>query len=75
MDDVLVDARGLEPPGPFERVVDALSRLQPEERVLLLLDREPRPLFRFLVDNGYGYSVRWLDEPDAHCEVTIWERT
>jgi uncharacterized protein (DUF2249 family) len=75
MDDVVIDARGLEPPGPFERVVAALSRLQPQERVLLMLDREPRPLFRFLLDNGYGYSVRWVDEPGSWCEVTIWEPT
>jgi uncharacterized protein (DUF2249 family) len=73
MDDIVIDARGLEPPGPFERVVEALSRLRPGERVLLILDREPRPLYRFLGNNGYQYRVQWSAEPDPRCEIRIWE--
>jgi TusA-related sulfurtransferase len=73
MADIVIDARGLEPPGPFERVVDALTRLQPDDRVVLMLDREPRPLYRFLAENGYQYRVRWTEDPDPHCEIRIWE--
>jgi uncharacterized protein (DUF2249 family) len=70
---IVVDARGLEPPEPFERVVEALSRLGVDEEVLLLLDREPRPLYRFLSANGYRWSVAVDDGPPPCVEVRIRE--
>jgi len=70
---ILVDARGLEPPEPFERVIDALARLQPEEEVLLLLDRAPVPLYRFLHANAYEYTSASF--PDGRVEVRIRDRS
>jgi uncharacterized protein (DUF2249 family) len=70
---IVVDARGLEPPEPFERVVEALSRLGADEEVLLLLDREPRPLYRFLSANDYRWSVTVDDGPPPRVDVRIRE--
>ena len=72
-DDVQIDARGLQAPEPMELVLDALARLEPQQRVALLIEREPRPLFRILLNNGYRYSV----EQDADgiaglYRVLIW---
>jgi uncharacterized protein (DUF2249 family) len=68
---ITIDARQLEPPEPFERVIDALGKLAPGDQVLLILDREPRPLYRFLSSNNYGYQATWTE--DGACEVRIWE--
>lgn len=66
---IVVDARGLEPPGPFEMAMEAVADLQPGARVVLLLDRMPHPLFRVLDRDGYGYTPRVCD--DGSVEVTI----
>lgn len=66
-----IDARGLLPPEPFERVLEALRCLPAGETVLLILDREPVPLFRFLLRNHYRFETRWV-APDR-CETLISE--
>lgn len=67
----VIDGRGLLPPEPFERVVEALADLDEGERVLLIVQCEPRPLYRFLESNDY----RWKAEsfPDGRVEVLISE--
>lgn len=53
--DHLIDARGLEPPEPFVRAMEALDVLDRGDCsvLLLLLDREPFPLYRVLDEHGY----------------------
>lgn len=53
-----IDGRGLEPPEPFELTMDALESCDPSESVLLLLSREPFPLYRALERNGYSRETR-----------------
>ena len=53
----IVDARGLEPPEPFERALEALSGLQAGQQFTLLLDRMPHPLLRMLDRDGYRNEV------------------
>lgn len=57
-----IDARGLQPPEPFERVVSALENLMPGDEIVLLLHREPHPLFNMLARNGYHYRVEHRDD-------------
>jgi uncharacterized protein (DUF2249 family) len=59
--EIYLDLRGLEPPEPMERVLDALAALQPGEHVRMLIDREPRPLYRILEQNGYVYDAAPAD--------------
>ena len=70
---IRIDARELAPPEPFERVIAALSRMPAGEEVLLILDREPVPLYRFLQANGYAYATQRF--PDGRVEVSIREQT
>ncbi len=56
-----VDARGLEPPEPFERAMDALANLKAGEQFTLLLDRMPHPLIRLLDRDGYRHEVNFHD--------------
>lgn len=68
---IIVDARGLQSPEPFERVVDALSGLALGDQLKLIINQEPRPLYRFLERNRYAYKAESF--ADGRFEITIWE--
>jgi uncharacterized protein (DUF2249 family) len=65
-----LDVRGLEPPEPLEKVLDALERLPAGEQLCMLIEREPRPLYRILANNGFAHRTAML--PGFLYEVTIW---
>jgi uncharacterized protein (DUF2249 family) len=70
--DIVIDAREMEPPEPFVRTMEALDQIGPGERLLLLLMREPNPLYRALDLNGFAYkSDRSVD---GVCEILIWRK-
>lgn len=56
-DQILLDLRGLAPPEPLERVIDALANLPPGRRLRMLIEREPLPLYHILQRNGYSYET------------------
>ena len=75
IDEILIDARGLEPPEPMEQVMQALARLRPGDSIRLLLHREPFPLYPLLAERGYRHTTRMeadgsyvilIRQPDAH---------
>ena len=70
--ELFLDLRGLFPPERMERVLDALTALQPRQQVRLLIDREPHPLFRILERNGYLYRTT-QPEPGLF-QIVIEER-
>ena len=65
----VIDARGLEPPQPFEIVMEAIADLPPGERVTLLLDRMPYPLFRILDRDHYRYESRVREDGAVEIDV------
>jgi uncharacterized protein (DUF2249 family) len=67
--DILLDLRGLAPPEPLERVLDALDTLGPGDRLRMLIEREPLPLYRILLRNGYQYQTAMRG--DTLFEITI----
>ena len=64
-----VDARGLEPPEPFERAMEALADLPPGCQFTLLIDRMPHPLLRILERDGYRHEAGFRD--DGAVEILI----
>ncbi len=70
---IVVDARGLEPPEPMVRVLNALDELPRGERLLMLIHIEARPLFRRLQRNQFAYRCEL--KPEGHFEVTIWHKS
>lgn len=56
-DEILVDARWLEPPQPMEMVLHALSLLRPGQHIRLLLHREPFPLYAHLDSRDYRHDA------------------
>jgi len=69
---IRIDARRLEPPEPFERVMEALCELEPGGEVLLILNREPVPLYGVLQRNGYSWNTTRFD--DGRFEILIREK-
>jgi len=65
-----LDARGWEPPEPMVRVLAALDGLPRGSKIVVLLNCEPRPLFRILKIQGFSY--RCGPVPEGHFEVTVW---
>ena len=58
IDEILLDARGLEPPEPMEKVMQTLALLRPGQSIRLLLHREPFPLYAVLAERGYAHETR-----------------
>jgi uncharacterized protein (DUF2249 family) len=63
----VVDARYMEPPGPFVATMEMLDTLKDGEKMLLLLFREPHPLYKVLRQNGRPASRL----PDGTFEILI----
>ena len=70
--DIVIDARGMEPPEPMVRSMEALDQLGADERLLVLLPREPFPLYRALEINGFSWQTQ--RRPDGTVEVLIQRR-
>lgn len=70
--DITIDVCGLEPPEPMARTLEALSLLKSGQRLCMLIDREPRPFYRVLENNGYQYNATL--RPDYRYEILIWHK-
>lgn len=71
--DIVLDARGLEPPEPLVLTMQALERLAPTEKLQVLLPREPYPLYRALALNGFSWQTAYRS--DGTVEVLIGHET
>jgi hypothetical protein len=68
--EITLDVRGMEPPGPLVLVLETIGDFQAGDRLRLVIDCHPTPLFKLLERNGYGYRM----EPGKESlhEITIW---
>ena len=71
--DRIIDGRGLEPPKPFVKTMEALDAIEPGQTVLLVLGREPFPLYRALELNGFVWRTTHAD--DGTVEVLMWHKS
>lgn len=65
----VIDARGMLPPEPLELTLAALDDLQRGGEIVLLLYREPFPLYDILRRNGYSHRIE--TRPDGTVEIHI----
>jgi uncharacterized protein (DUF2249 family) len=70
--DKIIDGRDMEPPEPFVRTLEALDTLGPQEKLLLILTREPHPLYRALVKQGFTYATEVTLQ--GTLEILIWRK-
>ena len=68
----ILDVRGLEPPEPMVRVLEAIDSLLREEVLCMVHNREPFPLYPVLAEQGYAHSTTVNDE--GYYEIRIWRR-
>lgn len=67
---IVIDAREMEPPEPFVATMDALDAMDPSHKLLLILTREPYPLYRALQKQGYVYQTEVTMQ--GTIEILIW---
>ena len=68
---LVVDARGLEPPQPMMKILEALAGLELGGQLVALTDRPPRFLHAKLDDRGYRYATE--KTKDGWSETRIWK--
>ncbi|MBY0556799.1 MAG: DUF2249 domain-containing protein [Burkholderiaceae bacterium] len=68
--DAVLDVRGMEPPEPMVKVLEALDLLAPGGRLQVLIDRQPVPLYQVLQRNGYSHLTSPGDA--GGYQVLIW---
>lgn len=72
-DELFLNVCNLQPPEPMEQVLDKLSQLEPGQALRVLIDREPKPLYRILGNNGFSYQAE--ARPDYLYEILIRHKT
>jgi TusA-related sulfurtransferase len=65
-----LDTRNMAPPEPLERVRAAIDGFEPGDRLKVLIDFEPLPLYRILDRNGLRHRAERGAE--GHYEIAIW---
>ncbi|WP_034295823.1 DUF2249 domain-containing protein [Herbaspirillum sp. RV1423] len=70
--EISLDVRGLAPPEPLERVLDTLAAIGAQQKLRVLIGREPIPLFVILDKNGYAHSMSRRSA--SLFEILIWRR-
>lgn len=72
MNERLLDARDLEPPEPLERVLAEMETLQGNERIRMILQREPYLLYPILEREQFAYELTMAPENEFH--ILIWRK-
>lgn len=67
----VIDGRGLMPPEPFELTLAALDDLKVGDELVLLLYREPHPLYQVLKQNGYAYRLETHNDGTFAIHITL----
>jgi uncharacterized protein (DUF2249 family) len=67
--DLTLDVRSLPAPEPLEQCLEALDDLAPGQRLHMLIDREPHPLYTLLDRAGFRHDCLF---EDPHYRITIW---
>lgn len=71
--EITLDVRGMEAPEPLERILETIADFGVEDRLRVIIDCRPLPLFRILERNGYAY--REAPGVDSNFEITIWKQS
>ena len=70
--DITLDVRGMEPPEPLEKVLQTIEGFGLGDRLKVVIDCRPQPLFRILERTGFAY--REDAGAASRYEITIWRR-
>jgi uncharacterized protein (DUF2249 family) len=68
--EIVLDVRRMEPPEPLERVLEAIDNFAVGDRLTVVIDCRPLPLYRILDRNGFAYREKPGGE--SLYEISIW---
>lgn len=71
--DIVLDVRDLEPPEPLERALDSLAVLKNNQRLRMIIGREPFPLYDMLHKRGYLRET--VVRADGDYEILVWRES
>lgn len=71
MSDIHLDVRNMAAPEPLEHCLEALAELKPGQKIQMLIDREPYPLYSILDRDGFQHECKF---EDTHYLITIWHK-
>jgi hypothetical protein len=72
LQELIVDARWLEPPEPMELTLEAIEHLPANGCLRLLIHRTPHLLFPIL--HEWGYLYHGTSNDDGSYEILIWRK-
>ncbi len=62
----------LDPPGPMEKILEAIEILTPGHYLRILHNREPFPLYTLLDEYGYRHCIR--EGKQTLFEIFVWKK-
>ena len=68
--EITLDVRGMEPPEPLEKVLEAIGDFVPGDKLRLVIDCRPLPLYRILERNAFAY--REAPGTESNYVISIW---
>ncbi len=69
---ITLDVPGMEPPEPLQNVLETIEGFGDGDRLTVVIDCRPQPLFRILERTGFAY--REETGASSRYEITIWRR-
>jgi tRNA 2-thiouridine synthesizing protein A len=66
---MILDNRGLEPPQPMMRTLEALEKLGENETLTIINDRKPMFLFEQLDELGYRYQTEQQEDGSYRVKI------
>jgi uncharacterized protein (DUF2249 family) len=71
--EIVLDVRGMEPPEPMERVLEAIDAFVAGDKLKLVIDCRPLPLYRILGRNGFAFREK--PGTESLYEIEIWRES
>jgi len=65
-----LDVRGLPPPEPFEKIMQALQTLSAGTELQVRIHREPFPLYDVLRDSGFAWQTDRVAEDEFRITIS-----
>ena len=78
MELITIDVSELEPPEPMTEILKSLSNLAPLQCLKVIHSREPFPLYKKLIEAGWGYCCQMLPANKAEhksCHIFIYKQS
>lgn len=70
--EITIDVREMEAPEPLLLIMETIGDFAPGDRLKVIIDCEPRPLYGILERNGYAHET--IPGTISAREISIWKK-